>query len=155
MRWSDCKAWHRLSGWMFGFQFNGNILIVSDSSLIRIKPSNAARKPCVQCFRTIVMSRFTSVLEPQLEKGRDRKMVKNRLTQFFGFFLFIMSNKLFFNHALNVKDMWLWIYIYGILSRNGKQNSKCSRILLKGTFSRQSWTHNFWTYKYFILKLKW
>ena len=43
---------------------------------------------------------------------------------------------------LDVIDMWLWIYIYGILSRNGNQNSKYSRILLKSTFPRQSWIHN-------------
>ena len=43
---------------------------------------------------------------------------------------------------LDVIDMWLWIYIYGILSRNGNQNSKYFRILLKGTFSRLSWIHN-------------
>ena len=30
---------------------------------------------------------------------------------------------------LDVIDMWLWIYIYGILSRIGNQNSKYSRVL--------------------------
>ena len=79
------------------------------------------------------------------------EILKNRLTHFFGFFLFIMSNKLFFNYALNVIDMWLRIYVYGILSRNGNQNSIYSRILLKGTFSQQSWRiHNLTPYVWYF-----
>ena len=50
---------------------------------------------------------------------------------------------------LDVIDMWLWIYMYGILSRNGNQNSKYFRMLLKGTFSQRCYVEFESTYMVF------